>query len=72
MVWFGFRLIVFNATFNNISVISRRAVSFIGGGNKVMLQINLCFSTHKHIYSIYLNGANIVDDDLTVFKVIYG
>jgi hypothetical protein len=33
---------------------------------KVILQINLCFSTHKNIYSIYLNGANIVDDDLTV------
>jgi hypothetical protein len=30
MVWFGF--MVFNATFNNISVISG-AVSFIGGGH---------------------------------------
>ena len=50
MDWFGW-FMVLSATFNNISIISRRRVSCIGGGNRI--DNSKCFDK---IYAKYAVG----------------
>ena len=48
---YAFKVMVFNVTFNNISVIDNMAVSFIGGGKRSCNVTNLCLgraTTRSH------------------------